>query len=78
VAHFNETLLGHSSLAPKNRALAANHLEGELELRALGAIRYKDTSPMGLYGIVLQEGATALPSLVADLPFWNTGYSSMQ
>ena len=54
------------------RALLSKGLEQELRLRPVGSVRYKDSSSMGLYGIVLEEGQTSLRLLVEDVPFSNT------
>ena len=60
-----------------HRALTETGLQEEVALRALGTIRYFDTSTMGLYGITLQDGVTTLSELLTNVPFWNTSHSSV-
>jgi len=38
------------------RALLSTGLEEELRLRPVGSVRYRDSSTMGLYGILIEEG----------------------
>ena len=54
------------------RALLSTGMERELRLRPVGSVRYQDTTSMGLYGIVVEEGDTSLRLLVEEVPFWNT------
>lgn len=54
------------------RALLSMGLERELRLRPVGSIRYRDSSSMGLYGILVEEGDTNLRFLVEEVPFYNT------
>ncbi len=55
-----------------NRALLRAGLNRELGLRCFGHIRYSDTSPMGLYGVVCEEGETRIADLINDIPWFNT------
>lgn len=50
------------------RALRRCKLEKELQLDCFAYIKYKDTSPMGLYGIAVTEGQTILSNLVSRVP----------
>lgn len=54
------------------RALLSLGLERELRLRPVGSIRYRDSSSMGLYGILVEEGDSNLRLLVEAVPFYNT------
>ena len=54
------------------RALLSTGLERELRLRPVGSVRYRDSSSMGLYGILVEEGDTSLRLLVDEVRFWNT------
>jgi hypothetical protein len=56
------------------RALVRADLAGELELRCIGCIDYRDSSPMGLYGYTLGRGSTRLTSLVRDSPYFNLSH----
>lgn len=58
------------------RALLAIGLEHELRLRPVGSVCYRDSSSMGLYGLLLEEGQTSLQLLVKNVPFWKTKSAS--
>ena len=53
------------------RGLQALGLDRELRLDCLGHIRYRDTSPMGLYGFVCEEGVTDLATMVCNVRQFN-------
>jgi hypothetical protein len=48
------------------RALNARALDSELRVKCLGCIKYRDNSPMGLYGFSIEPGTTELKLLVRD------------
>ena len=48
------------------RALTKYRLAQELKLRCFGCIKYRDTTPMGIYGYTVGAGATDLRELVED------------
>lgn len=47
-----------------HRGLEMNSLGQEVKISCFGAIRYKDTTPMGLFGYAVLEGSTDLRTLV--------------
>ncbi len=59
------------------RGLAQANLQDEIALTCFGCVEYRDKSPMGLYGYVVQEGITAFPSFVRNTPYFhvNNGYA---
>ena len=48
-------------------------LTRELHIRCLGCIKYKDRSPMGIYGYSILEGSTDFRQLVNDseIPYYD-------
>jgi hypothetical protein len=48
------------------RALAKEDLCSELLVKCFGSIKYRDTSPMGLYGFTVESGATDFRSMILD------------
>lgn len=54
-----------------NRALADSGLGKELGVYCFGAIRYRDSSVMGLYGVICEEGTTDLNLTVAQAPYFD-------
>lgn len=48
------------------RALTKYRLTQELNVRCFGCIKYRDTTPMGLFGYIVGPGQTELRSLVED------------
>jgi hypothetical protein len=48
------------------RALEYASLTGELRIRHIGCVEYRDTSPMAVYGYVLEAGRTVFGSFVTD------------
>jgi hypothetical protein len=56
------------------RALALNGIQSELAIRCFGAIKYRDESPMGVYGYAVSAGRTDLSGFVEDS---NTSYFDM-
>jgi hypothetical protein len=53
------------------RALLEAGLDKEIQLNCLGCVKYRDTSPMGLYGITLSEGQTRLATLTRNFPVFD-------
>ncbi len=49
-------------------SLIKSGLSDEILLSCLGYLKYKDTSPMGLYGITISEGFTNLQNLIGNFP----------
>jgi hypothetical protein len=49
------------------KALSLNGIQSELALRCFGVVKYRDGSPMGLYGYSIGPGRTDLSSFVQDL-----------
>lgn len=47
-------------------ALDSFRLAGQLSLRCFGSIRYKDTSPMGIYGYAVTSGSTTFENFIND------------
>lgn len=48
------------------KALSLNGIQSELSVRCFGAIKYRDKSPMGIYGYSIAAGTTNLSGLVND------------
>lgn len=48
------------------KALSLNGIQSELSVRCFGAVKYKDNSPMGIYGYCIAPGTTDLSKLVQD------------
>jgi hypothetical protein len=48
------------------KALSLNGIQSELSVRCFGAVKYKDKSPMGIYGYSISAGTTNLSGLVND------------
>ena len=48
------------------KALSLNGIQSELALRCFGAVKYRDGSPMGIYGYSIAGGRTDLSSFVQD------------
>lgn len=48
------------------KALSINGIQSELSVRCFGAIKYRDASPMGLYGYCISSGRTELSKLIQD------------
>jgi hypothetical protein len=48
------------------KALTTYRLARELNLKCFGCVRYRDTTPMGIYGYVVDAGTTELRDLVDD------------
>jgi hypothetical protein len=55
-----------------NRALLDADLQHELSLRSLGSLKYRDSSVMGLYGIMCEEGSSNLGRMVSGVSYFNT------
>jgi hypothetical protein len=71
VGAFNEKKTLYQAAHPLfilYRALRAADLDREIRLDCLGFVKYRDTSTMGLYGIVFSEGETQLDNLVRNFP----------
>ena len=49
------------------KALCLNGIQAELELHCFGAVKYRDTTPMGLYGYIVSAGTTGLTTLLSDV-----------
>src|SRR4029077_1095205 len=49
------------------RGLTRYRLTQELNLRCFGCVKYKETSPMGIYGYVVSAGTTELRDFVEDV-----------
>jgi len=47
-------------------------LAQDIELKCFGHIRNVDTSPMGLYGIVCEEGVTEMRNIVGNVQRFDT------
>lgn len=56
------------------KALTRYRLARELSLRCFGCVKYRDTTPMGVYGYAVGSGMTELRELVEDC---KTGYFDM-
>lgn len=48
------------------KALSLNGIQSELSVRCFGMVKYRDTTPMGIYGYAIGTGATDLSSFVDD------------
>jgi hypothetical protein len=48
------------------KALSLNGIQSELSVRCFGAIKYRDASPMGIYGYCVSAGRTELSKLIQD------------
>jgi hypothetical protein len=48
------------------KALSLNGIQSELALRCFGAVKYRDTFPMGIYGYTVESGKTDLATFVRD------------
>ena len=48
------------------KALCLNGIQSELALRCFGVVKYRDGSPMGIYGYIVSGGTTALARFVGD------------
>jgi hypothetical protein len=48
------------------KGLSINGIQSELSIRCFGAIKYRDASPMGLYGYCVSAGRTELSRLIQD------------
>ena len=48
------------------KALSLNGIQSELALRCFGAVKYRDGSPMGIYGYSIAGGKTDLSSFIQD------------
>jgi hypothetical protein len=53
------------------RALREADFQNEVELRCIGSITYRDTSPMGLYGYTIAEGTTSFRDFVNETPYFD-------
>lgn len=51
------------------KALCRNRIEGELQIRCFGIVKYNDArrTPMGLYGYAISSGTTVLKSMVGGV-----------
>jgi hypothetical protein len=56
------------------RALRHVDLQDTLSLRCFGTIEYKDSSPMAVYGYVIEEGTTQLKDVVLNVPMHQIAY----
>jgi hypothetical protein len=56
------------------KALTRYRLARELNLKCFGCVKYRDTTPMGIYGYVVSSGMTELRELIDDS---STGYFDM-
>jgi|SRR5882724_1727858 len=54
------------------RSLIDSGLSSELSLRCFGSVKYRDTSIMGLYGIVCVERSSNLADTLTGTPFFNS------
>jgi hypothetical protein len=48
------------------KALSLNGIQSELAVRCFGAVKYRDGTPMGIYGYSLSSGNTELSTFVTD------------
>jgi hypothetical protein len=48
------------------KALCLNGIQSELSLRCFGAVKYRDRTPMGIYGYAVSPGKTELGAFVND------------
>jgi len=55
-----------------NKALLDSGLKDELSLSCLGTVKYRDSSVMGLYGVVCEEGQANLAAMIANVSLFNT------
>lgn len=49
-----------------HKALCLNGIQSELSLRCFGAVKYRDGTPMGIYGYTVSSGKTELRAFVND------------
>ena len=48
------------------KALSLNGIQSELALQCFGVVKYRDKTPMGIYGYAVSAGTTGLAALVED------------
>ena len=53
------------------RALCNSDLQSDLQMRCFGCVEYRDSSPMGIYGYVIEEGITDFPEFIKRAPFFD-------
>jgi hypothetical protein len=49
------------------KGLCRNQLQSEIAISCFGAVKYKDTTPMGIYGYDVAEGRTELRSFISSV-----------
>jgi hypothetical protein len=54
------------------RALRYSGLHTDLNLQCIGHVRYRDKSPMGIYGFICADGETKFSELMHGVPCFNT------
>ena len=53
------------------RALCNSNLQSDLLMRCFGCVEYRDSSLMGIYGYVIEEGMTDFPAFINNVPFFD-------
>lgn len=80
VTSFEEKKRGYRRSHPSftlYRGLSRASMQGDLLLRSIGCIEYHDSSPMGIYGFVIEQGVTDFAEFIRNAPYYNTKSGSL-